>query len=174
MKRDRRASDAAPGHGPPDPRPSARGPETSIIPPMAATPDIRVTTDPLSADAVLNDLHGSETGAVVLFLGTVRDSNEGRAVTRLVYEAYEPMAVSELEKLRAGLMSEFGLTACRIHHRIGELALGDAALAAATCAPHRKAALQAMDALVDRLKRMAPIWKREHFAGGAVWVGPQR
>lgn len=136
--------------------------------------DILLTQSPLDLNALHAGLYGPETGAVVLFLGTVRNSNEGRVVEKLAYEAYEPMAVSELEKLRAGLMGEFGLTACRIHHRHGELALGDIALAAATCAPHRKAALQAMDALIDRLKQMVPIWKREHFEGGAVWVGPQK
>ena len=136
--------------------------------------DFILSPAPLDLAALLAGLHGPETGAVVIFSGVVRDHNEGRVVTRLEYEAYAPMALAQLSSLAATLKTEFNLTAVRIHHRIGEVALGESALLAATAAPHRKAALAAMDALVDRLKREVPIWKKEYFAGGEIWVGPQK
>jgi molybdopterin synthase catalytic subunit len=136
--------------------------------------DLLISSEPLSLNAVTLGLHGPESGAVVLFLGTVRNSNEGRHVIRLAYEAYGPMALEQLARLRDALLKEFQLTAVRIHHRIGELQLGEIAMIAAVCAPHRKAALQAMDALIDQLKKDVPIWKREYFQGGDVWVGSQK
>ena len=136
--------------------------------------DFLLSPAPLDLAALLAGLHGPETGAVVIFSGVVRNHNEGRTVTRLEYEAYAPMALAQLAALAAALKTEFNLTAVRIHHRIGEVALGESALLAATAAPHRKAALAAMDALVDRLKREVPIWKKEYFAGGEIWVGPQK
>jgi molybdopterin synthase catalytic subunit len=137
------------------------------------TADFFLTSAPLELTALLAGLHGPQTGAVVIFSGVVRDHNEGRTVTRLEYEAYEPMALTQLAALGGVLTREFGLTAVRIHHRLGEVPLGESALLAATAAPHRKAAIAAMDALVDRLKRDVPIWKKEYFAGGEIWVGPQ-
>lgn len=138
------------------------------------SPDFLLSAAPLDLTALLAGLHGPETGAVVIFSGVVRDHNEGRVVTRLEYEAYDAMALAQLAALAAALKTEFALTAVRIHHRIGEVALGESALLAATAAPHRKAAIAAMDALVDRLKREVPIWKKEYFAGGEIWVGPQK
>ena len=138
------------------------------------SPDYLLSAASLELAALLADLHDAQTGAVVIFSGVVRDRNEGRVVTRLEYEAYEPMALAQLATLGTELKTEFGLTAVRIHHRLGEVPLGESALLAATAAPHRKAAIAAMDALVDRLKREVPIWKKEYFAGGEIWVGPQK
>lgn len=140
--------------------------------------DIILSPSPLDLTALLAGLYGpdagAKSGAVVIFSGVVRDHNEGRTVTRLAYEAYAPMALAQLAALAAALKTEFLLTAVRIHHRVGEVALGESALLAVTAAAHRKAALAAMDALVDRLKRDVPIWKKEYFAGGEIWVGPQK
>ncbi len=112
-------------------------------------------------------------GAVVTFLGTTRDHNEGRRVTRLEYEAYPEMAVAELRKIGATARSRWPIHAVAIVHRIGAVPIGEASVAIAVSAGHRAAAFEACHFAIDRLKEVVPIWKKEHFEGGEVWIGSQ-
>ncbi len=131
----------------------------------------RVTPGPIDADEVRRAVATTGAGAVVVFHGTVRDATEGRRVTHLEYEAYTPMAEALLASIGEEVARGHGLTAIACVHRTGPLALGETAVVVATSAPHRHAALRAVDEFVARLKQDVPIWKKEHFEDGAVWVG---
>jgi molybdopterin synthase catalytic subunit len=133
--------------------------------------DFVVTELPLDAEAMRRAVEGPESGAVVIFIGTVRSRTRGRRVTHLVYEAYRPMAVAQMERLGAQVKDRHGLTGIACHHRVGRLEIGAPALVLAVSSPHRSAALLAVDDYVARLKQDVPIWKREHFEDGAVWIG---
>jgi molybdopterin synthase catalytic subunit len=128
---------------------------------------------PLSIDeAVAHVKHGG-AGAVCLFLGNVRDHNEGRPVVRLEYEAYASMALAEMTRIAQELVAETPELRLAVLHRTGALAVGDLAVVCAASAPHRGEAYAACRALVDRVKARVPIWKREHGPQGAYWVGWQ-
>jgi molybdopterin synthase catalytic subunit len=130
-----------------------------------------ITSSAIDADAVRSAVVGPESGAVVVFHGTVRERTLDRRVTYLEYEAYEPMAVAEMERLAAELTQEHGISRIACTHRVGRLDVGDDAMVVAVAAPHRAAALAATADFIARLKQDVPIWKKEHFVGGAVWVG---
>jgi molybdopterin synthase catalytic subunit len=138
---------------------------------MGPAPRFALTNGAIDADAVRAAVESPGAGAVVLFHGTVRDRTKGRRVLHLEYEAYPEMAVPTLSALGDEIARAFGLTGIACTHRVGRLEIGDVAVVLAVSAPHRKAALDAVDAFVVRLKREVPIWKKEHFEDGAVWVG---
>ena len=134
-----------------------------------------VLETPLSVDHVIAHVQHVGAGAIVVMLGCVRDhTNKDGAtvdVTRLQYEAYAPMA----EQVFAGILDDVerqwpGVRGC-VHHRVGDLGLGDLAVVVAASAPHRADAFAACAHIIDRLKQDAPIWKREHDAHGVTWVG---
>jgi molybdopterin synthase catalytic subunit len=112
-------------------------------------------------------------GGIDVFLGVVRDENEGRAVTKLEYEAYEGMAVAEMGRIVQEIEGEIAGTRLSVLHRTGALGVGDLAVVCAASAPHRGEAFRACRALIDRIKARVPIWKREHGPDGAYWVGWQ-
>jgi molybdopterin synthase catalytic subunit len=126
---------------------------------------------PISVDAVVAAVRHPGAGAVALFLGTVRDENEGRPVTRLEYEAYAAMAVSEMERIARETEAAFPDARCAIAHRVGALDVGETAVACAASAPHRPEAFAACRRLIDEVKAHVPIWKREHGPDGPYWVG---
>ena len=130
-----------------------------------------VVDRPIDADAVRRAVEGPANGAVVVFHGTVRDHTADRRVTHLEYEAFVPMAEAKLAEIGAEVRTRHGLSALACAHRVGRLAIGEAAVVVATSAPHRAAALDAVEDYVRRLKEDVPIWKKEHFEGGAVWIG---
>lgn len=130
-----------------------------------------ITDGPIDAEAVRAAVLGPESGAVVVFHGTVRERTLDRHVTYLEYEAYEPMAVAEMERIAIALITEHGLAAIACTHRVGRLDIGDDAMVVAVASPHRAAALAATADFIARLKQDVPIWKKEHFVGGAVWIG---
>jgi molybdopterin synthase catalytic subunit len=130
-----------------------------------------LTDRPIDAEAVRAAVVTPKAGAVVVFHGTVRNRTKKRAVTFLEYEAYPEMARAALEEIGQRLASHHALTGIACVHRVGRLEIGESALVLAASAPHRAAALAAIDAFVVLLKRDVPIWKKEHFEGGAVWVG---
>ncbi|HVQ35532.1 MAG TPA: molybdenum cofactor biosynthesis protein MoaE [Candidatus Bathyarchaeia archaeon] len=132
---------------------------------------IRLQTAPIALDELVLDVRGDGDGAVATFLGTVRDHNAGRKVLHLEYEAYGGMAEREMERIAADARERFGVSRVAIVHRTGRLEIGEASVAIAVAAPHRAAALDATRFIIDTLKRTVPIWKREHFEGGSVWVG---
>ena len=110
-------------------------------------------------------------GGISVFVGVVRDESDGRAVTRLDYSAYASMAKKEMERIGEEIEREIeGARVCAIH-RIGTLAVGDAAIVCAASAPHRGEAFKACRELIDRIKARVPIWKREWGPHGAAWVG---
>ena len=130
-----------------------------------------VVDRPIDADAVRTAVEGPANGAVVLFHGTVRDHTADRRVTHLEYEAYAPMAEQQLAQIGDEVARLHGLSALACVHRVGRLTIGDVAVVVATSAPHRASALAAVEDYVRRLKEDVPIWKKEHFEGGAVWIG---
>jgi MoaE-MoaD fusion protein len=154
-----------------DADPVPDGAEVAVIPPVAGgAPACRVVDRPLSAEEVAAAVRGPGRGAVVTFEGDVRGETRGRKVVRLEYEAYRPMAERTLDRLAADLEREHG-AAVAIAHRVGALAPGEAAVVIACAAPHRAAAFRACQDAIERLKREVPIWKREVFEDGSVWVG---
>ncbi|HET6331034.1 MAG TPA: molybdenum cofactor biosynthesis protein MoaE [Holophagaceae bacterium] len=136
-----------------------------------AIPFIRVAADPLDAEALRTALTDTQAGALVLFEGRARDHHEGRAVLKLSYEAYAPMAEKELERLRQEAITRFGLLDCAVHHRTGEVPLTEAAVIVATSSAHRVEAFQAAAWVMDEIKASVPIWKRETYEDGSeAWV----
>ena len=154
-----------------DTDPVSDGAEVAVIPPVAGgAPLCRVVERPLSLDEVVQAVRAPARGAVVTFEGDVRGVTNGRKVIRLEYEAYVSMAERVLEAIAGEVGREHG-AAIAIVHRTGTLAPGDAAVVIACAAPHRAAAFRACETTIERLKREVPIWKREVFEDGSVWVG---
>jgi molybdopterin synthase catalytic subunit len=131
----------------------------------------RIRTTPLGLDELIAAVGHPGAGGVATFLGVVRDVNAGRAVTLLEYEAYGSMAEAELGRILAELAAEIPGVRVAATHRVGPLAVGEAAVACAASAPHRAEAFLACRALIDRIKSRLPIWKREHGPDGPYWVG---
>ncbi len=136
--------------------------------PPSQTPavSVRISADPIDGEALVRRVAGPAEGAVILFLGTVRDHNLERAVIRLDYEAYEPMALRELETVCAEAGKRFGLSRVAAVHRIGSLEPGQTSLGVAVSSPHRDAAYRASRWIVEEVKRRLPVWKREAYADG--------
>jgi molybdopterin synthase catalytic subunit len=148
------------------------GAEVALIPPVAGGSGcFQVVDRPLSLDEVVRAVSGAAYGGLVTFTGSVRDRTRGRAVVRLEYEAYAPMA----EKVFAGIGAEAAAkwpgSRLAIAHRVGVLRPGELSVVIAAAAPHRDEAFQACRHAIERLKQDAPIWKKEVFADGEVWVG---
>ena len=132
---------------------------------------IAVTEVPLDSSAIRQAILDPAAGALVLFEGCARDSHDGRPVELLAYEAFVPMAVAELHRIREEAMAAYGLTRCVIHHRLGEVPLLEAAVVVACASPHRQEAFQAAAWIMDRIKERVPIWKRERYGDGQeAWV----
>ena len=128
---------------------------------------------PLDPSALLAETGRSANGATLLFVGTVRDTNDGRAVTGIDYTAYAAMAERELEAIASEAADRFGTPDVVIEHRTGSLELGEASVAIAVAHPRRAQAYDASRWIIEELKRRVPIWKREHYADGTrEWVDP--
>ncbi len=134
---------------------------------------IRLQHEPIRVEQLVAAVAAPAAGAVALFLGTVRATNRGRAVTHLEYHAFEAMACSELGRLAERATRDHPVSRVAIVHRTGRLEIGEISVAVAVAAPHRAAAFDACRFVIDELKRTVPIWKKEYFAGGALWIeGP--
>ena len=132
---------------------------------------VRLTREPIDLGA-LHAVSGAD-GALCLFAGVVRNENAGRSVTHLEYEAYEEMALEVLKDIEAQARRRWPVSDLRIVHRLGRLEIGEASVAVAVASPHRAEAFEACRFAIDTLKQTAPIWKKEFFVGGQVWVeGP--
>ena len=131
----------------------------------------RVLDTPLVLADATSAVAAPEAGAIDVFLGIVRDHNEGRAVTRLEYHAYVSMAEKEMQRIAEQIAHEIPGVRLAALHRIGSLSVGDVAVICAASAVHRGEAFQACRALIDRIKHQVPIWKREHGPDGPYWVG---
>jgi molybdopterin synthase catalytic subunit len=138
--------------------------------PQVATPPVAVTSEPLDADAVIALVGAPGDGAVVTFAGLVRDHNQGRRVRFLEYDAYEPLAVRALQRIVAEAAELWPSARVAAHHRIGRLEIGEASIVIAAASAHRADAFAACRYTIERVKQIVPIWKREHFDGGEVWL----
>ncbi|HSJ63787.1 MAG TPA: molybdenum cofactor biosynthesis protein MoaE [Gemmatimonadaceae bacterium] len=131
-----------------------------------------ITSAPIDAPALLREVAQPANGAAVLFLGTVREQNEGRAVTGIDYAAYERMAELELEKIVREACDQFGTEHVVAEHRIGHLDVGEASVAIAAAHPHRARAFEAARWVIEEVKIRLPVWKREEYVDGTrEWVG---
>jgi len=133
-------------------------------------PHFVLTGDPLDEHAVAALLESDGAGAVVTFVGRVRAHSSGRDVTKLEYEAYPEMAEGVFRQIADEIRERGGVIDVVIHHRIGTLQVGEVSVVVAVSAAHRSPAFDACHYAIDRLKQIAPIWKKEHSSGGAVWV----
>ena len=132
---------------------------------------ILVTRESLNPEAVTATVRREANGGVVTFLGTTRNDSDGRRVLYLEYEAYEGMAEKMLGRIAEEISQRWGITDVSIAHRFGRLELGEISLVVAVASPHRQEAFQACLYTVDRIKQNVPIWKKEVFEDGEVWVG---
>jgi molybdopterin synthase catalytic subunit len=148
----------------------ADGDEVALIPPVSGGA-FRVTEEPLSLEAVVDEVADESAGAVATFLGTVRRESRGRTVLFLEYEAYAEMAEDVMAQLAGELEQRYDLWAVAIHHRVGRVEIGEASVAIAVSAPHRQDALAACKDAIDTLKRTVPLWKKEVYEGGEEWLG---
>jgi molybdopterin synthase catalytic subunit len=159
----------APGH-----RPLADGDEVAFIPPVSGgSGPFLVTEQEIDLAALWRAVADPGAGAIVTFHGVVRDNSRGRPVRYLEYEAYKEMAERTLAQIAQEIAARWGLEHVAIVHRVGHLEIGEASVVIAVAAPHRREAFAACTYAIDRLKEIAPIWKKEFTADGAVWVeGP--
>jgi len=129
-----------------------------------------LTHQPLSESIARNALADNACGAVVIFVGNVRDSSKGVGVTHLEFEAYESMVMKVLDEIASELRLQMGVHGVLLHHRLGRVEVGDAAVIAGVSAAHRTEAFAACEMLMNRLKQTVPIWKKEFTTEGSVWV----
>ena len=135
----------------------------------------RLTSGPIDVAALTREVVAEDRGAVSIFLGTVRNSNEGRAVNGIDYSAYDAMAVAEMHRIVDEASERFRGVTIALEHRTGTLQVGDVSVAIACAHAHRAPALDANRFVIEELKRRVPIWKREHYVDGtSEWVDPLR
>jgi molybdopterin synthase catalytic subunit len=132
---------------------------------------IYITSEPLNPQEITDLVRKDCNGAVVTFLGTTRDFSEGRNVLYLEYEAYQPMAENMLHQIAQEVRERWAIEDMSIAHRVGKLGIGEISLVVALASPHRKEAFEAAQYAMDRIKTVVPIWKKEVFRGGEVWIG---
>ena len=133
-------------------------------------PQVAVTSEPLDAEALVALGDAAGDGAIVTFAGLVRNQNQGRRVQFLEYEAYEPLAVRALQRIIDEAGDLWPGARVAVHHRLGRLEIGQASIVIAAASPHRADAFAACRYTIERVKQIVPIWKREYFEGGDVWL----
>jgi molybdopterin synthase catalytic subunit len=161
--------------------PLSEGDEIALIPPVSGGGDgpsglepqtrFRLSEEPLSVEAAVEQVRRADAGAVATFVGTTRARSRGRDVLHLEYEAYEGMAEQVMADLAASLERRHDLCAVAIHHRVGRVDIGETSVIIAVSAPHRAAALAACGEAIDELKVSVPLWKKEVYVGGEEWIG---
>jgi molybdopterin synthase catalytic subunit len=157
------------------------GDEVAFLPPVSGgAPDrsirdpeghlFAIIREPIDARRLEEQILAGSDGAIVTFLGVVRNNTKGRATLRLEYECYEPMAIRKMAEIGRDIAASFAISRVAMVHRLGVLEIGEASVAIVVAAPHRKAAFEAALEGINRLKRLVPVWKKEFFADGEVWV----
>lgn len=156
--------------------PVRAGDEVAVIPPVSGghgpAEDDRfyLGAEPLVLDRVIAAVERRQAGGVVTFIGKVRDHSRGHVIDHLEYEAYAPMALKVMRRIAAEVEAEVRDASVAVHHRLGRLTIGEAAVVIAAAAPHRAEAFAACRAVIERLKQDVPIWKREVAVDGTTWV----
>lgn len=133
---------------------------------------LEVTDQPLSLEPLVNTVQRPSSGAVATFLGVVREQTRGRQVRYLEYEAYQEMAILKMREITDEIRRKWKVDEIAMVHRVGRLQIGEASVAIAVSAPHRREALAACAYAIDRLKETVPVWKKEVWTDGEEWVGP--
>jgi len=151
------------------------GDEVGLLPPVSGglleeVGEIRIVREPIDVDAIMRRLKRPTDGAAVIFDGVVRDNTRGRRTLYLDYEAYEAMALKQMESLAAAARTRFEVRAASIVHRVGRLQIGETSVVIVVASAHRSAAFEACRWIIDTLKKTVPIWKKEYFEDGAVWA----
>ena len=146
------------------------GDEVAVIPPVSGGA-FRLSDEPLSVDAAVEEVRDDSAGAIATFVGTTRARSRGRDVIHLEYEAYEGMAEQVMADLAMRLAERHELSKVAIHHRTGRVEIGGTSVVIAVSAPHRAAALAACHEAIDELKVTVPLWKKETYVGGEEWIG---
>jgi MoaE-MoaD fusion protein len=154
--------------------------EIALLPPVSGGLDkssasspashAEITHEPIRTQEVMNSIKCGEDGAVLAFEGIVRNQTRGRRTLYLDYEAYEPMALQEMETLAAKSLAQFQIRDVAIVHRLGRLEIGETSVLIVVASAHRAAGFDACRWLIDTLKKTVPIWKKEYFEDGAVWA----
>ena len=149
--------------------------EIAVLPPVSGgaegdVPFVTLIRERIVPDEIVPRLERAEDGAIVIFDGVVRNNSRGRRTVYLDYESYESMAIEKLRGLAAEARQRFAIRNVAIVHRLGRIEIGESSVLIAVFSAHRAAAFDACRWLIDTLKRTVPIWKKEHFADGAVWA----
>ncbi|GAB1308148.1 molybdenum cofactor biosynthesis protein MoaE [Urechidicola sp. KH5] len=137
---------------------------------MSKNISVLIQSEKLNLQNCYDFVQDPSCGGIALFVGTVRNSTQLKEVTLLDFSTYKPMAIKEMEKIAQKALDQFDIHAIAIHHAEGELEIGAIPVIIAVSAPHRKAAFAACQFAIDTLKETVPIWKKEHFVDGEVWV----
>lgn len=132
--------------------------------------EIKISSEALNLQSCIEWVILPESGGIDVFIGTVRNATKGKTVLRLEFEAYEKMALAEMEKIATRALEKWPVQKLLIHHRTGSLAVGEVPVIIAVSAAHRDAAFEACRYVIDTLKQTVPIWKKEIFEDGEVWV----
>ena len=132
--------------------------------------DVKITEEQLLISDIEACIQDDSTGGLVCFIGSVRDNTGGKEVTHLEFETYESMAIKEMHKIAALACKKYNVIHLAIHHRVGRLGIGEYPVIIGVSCPHRKAAFEACEFAINALKETVPIWKREYFVDGSVWV----
>ena len=147
------------------------GDEVALLPPVSGgAPRCAIVREKINTPEVLDKIKHPEDGAAAVFEGIVRDNTRGRRTLYLDYEAYESMALKQMEMLAEQALAQFKIRDAAIVHRLGRLEIGETSVLIAVASAHRSAAFDACRWLIDTLKRTVPIWKKEYFEDGAVWA----
>lgn len=147
--------------------------ELVLLPPVSGGAHTALTPNPIDVTALLDRVRHRDAGAIVLFLGTVRDHNYGRRVEFLEYEAYQALALREMEQVAAEAERRWPLLGIGMEHRLGHLDVGEISVAIAVAAAHRREAFEAGRFAIDTLKQTVPIWKKEIWGEGEAWIGSE-
>lgn len=131
---------------------------------------IKLSTKPIQVNQIIKTVESAESGAINVFVGTVRNQTKDKKVLRLEFEAYEKMALNEMKKICDAAIKRWPIIKISIVHAVGILQIGDIPVVIAVSTPHRKASFEACEFVIDELKKTVPIWKREFFEDGEVWV----
>jgi molybdopterin synthase catalytic subunit len=151
----------------------ADGDELAFLPPVSGGSEdhyFALTRDPIDASALARRILRGEDGAIVTFEGVTRNNTKGRATRYLEYECYEPMALKTMAEIGAEIARSFEITRIAMVHRLGRVDIGETSVVVVATAPHRRPAFEAALEGINRLKRLVPVWKKEFFADGEVWV----